>query len=661
MDSNINSTSISTIKEIADRIGGLDRKFRTDLESVEKAADLRAEKLHAPIAEVLQEVRTSKALLEMEKAEIVAELQSTNSSIEASKSANSSDIATIAGMLHKAQEVSKDEEILLQIESWGQNILSKQATDISALTELLQASRTGGDALKQSLTDISLDLSTAISTSANTLVAEVQKIDLASTNTALESLKGDIHASSRTIHDNGKLLAEDIKSYVESSIISVSEAVKSSSDAHKKALQESVLNLEEVSKTNTGLLSEGLAAIQQSLNPVPETKNDVKLILASMKELDQNIKSNAGSLAIIEGLVATASGQLGTISGEMKAALDTHADEALQTVKANHSALLNDQESSRRQLGKIHDDILALSNLFTHENDDLKITMIRDLEAVKVEIISGMDEINGRVDKATIESKKAHETTLAKVMSENKSLADIVCQEAHSTIKALNLVKEFVESESQTTKSSLKSSIGLVSTDLRTISTAIREDIERLDNKTIDKFIDLETSVKANSDTLSSSVEDTRISLQSALSTVSSSQKAIDAAVRVNSAAISRVDKAVLETGSQVKNVVRDAVADSNHQLIHTITQLDSELHDSGTRIRGISEYDIPRLEAIEKRNRDALEVIGGRVLGTTKKFGEMVTKHAQKLPISMEDSGLLGSRLRSPSVASSRGSRGDE
>jgi len=426
-------------------------------------------------------------------------------------------------------------------------------------------------------------------------------------------------------------------------------------------LQESVLNFEEASKTNAGSLSEGLAAIQQSLNPVPETKDSVELILAGMKELDQNIKSNTGNLATIEGLVVTASGQLGTISGELKAALDTHGGETLQAVKANHSVLLDDQESSRRQLGKIHDEISALSNLVTHENGELKIRMIRDLEAVKVEIISSMDEINGRVDKATIESKKAHETTLAKVMSESKSLADTVFQEAQSTIKAVNLVKGFVESESQTTKTSLKSSINLLSTDLRTINAAIREDIKRLDDKTMDKFIDLETSLKANSDTLSSSVEDTRVSLQSALSTVSSSQKAIDAAVRVNSAAISRVDKAVLETGSQVKNVVRDAVADSNHQLLHTITQLDSELHDSGTRIRGISEYDIPRLEAIEKRNRDALEVIGGRVLGTTRKFGEMVTKHAQKLPISMEDSGLLGSRLRSPSVASSRGSRGDE
>lgn len=108
---------------------------------------------------------------------------------------------------------------------------------------------------------------------------------------------------------------------------------------------------------------------------------------------------------------------------------------------------------------------------------------------------------------------------------------------------------------------------------------------------------------------------------------------------------------------------------DNHHELE---IQLDEGLHESGTRMKGVSEFDIPRLEqkleAIGKRNRDALEVIGARVVGTAKKFEEMVTHHGiqkEKLNGNGGSPGLERSvselstsgRLRVSSNASSRNS----
>jgi hypothetical protein len=102
----------------------------------------------------------------------------------------------------------------------------------------------------------------------------------------------------------------------------------------------------------------------------------------------------------------------------------------------------------------------------------------------------------------------------------------------------------------------------------------------------------------------------------------------INTAIRVNLAAISRVDKSVLDTGAQIKGVVYEG----NQKLGIEFEALDEGLHDLGTRIRGISEYDLPRVEEeikshvrVSKRQNDSLTVIGGRIIGTQNKFDEMV------------------------------------
>jgi hypothetical protein len=102
----------------------------------------------------------------------------------------------------------------------------------------------------------------------------------------------------------------------------------------------------------------------------------------------------------------------------------------------------------------------------------------------------------------------------------------------------------------------------------------------------------------------------------------------ITTAIRVNLAAISRVDKAVLDTGAQIKGVIFEG----NRKLGTEIEAMDEGIHDVGTRIRGVSEYDLPRLEdeikshiRISRRQNDGLAVIGGRIIGTQNKYEEMI------------------------------------
>ncbi|KAA8571367.1 hypothetical protein EYC84_001371 [Monilinia fructicola] len=114
-------------------------------------------------------------------------------------------------------------------------------------------------------------------------------------------------------------------------------------------------------------------------------------------------------------------------------------------------------------------------------------------------------------------------------------------------------------------------------------------------------------------------------------------------AVRVNGAALARIDKDVLETGAQVKSVILEGNKRLTKELDKAVSQLDELSHDNGTRIRGISDFVFPKIESEMKgihstlerlthnnvdglrRTRDALAVIGTKIAGTSRKFDDLV------------------------------------
>lgn len=690
LDESLNSTSMATVREIADRIGGLDRKLQDDIESIAEAAKMRLAKIQGPLAEVLEEIRSNKAFLETEKAEMLAEIQSTKKSVEASKAAQVEDTIVIKEILEESKNRSHSKEILRQIDALEQKSTSRHSTCLSALTKSLENSEQRDEALQQSLNTLGLDLSSKISTSSDILAGEVRSLDLASIIIALESLKDDMHTSFRETHDDTSIVADEIKSMMASSVTTFTDTSTGSAEAHRKALRESAIalsRLEDSSRAHGTSLMETLSTIRESLGLVSQTKDDVRLIVTGIQDIEHITRSNATSLATIEALAAPVASQLHFFSKEVKTGIAANRISVLEAIKETHSALSDEtriaissnvtsllaatkethsalsehEKTLRGEVSELHREITSLSDLMVRETGEAKTAVAQKLDSVKIEVTGSLDLVKRAVEKGLDESNNAHDLTLVKITSESKSLADAVRKESQSTVEAITSVKETIGSEAQKARTSLDSSISQISSNVKVFKFDIQEEIKCLEKKTIDKFVDLETSVKIGGDTTSTAINASNTSLQSAMSNLSGGQKAIDAAVRVNSAAISRVDKAVLETGSQIKFVIRDTAADSNKQVLQTLSQLDSELHDNCTRVREIAEFNMPRLEAIGKRNRDALEVIGGRALGTTKKFGEMVTRHAQKLPVSLEESTLLGNRLRSPSAASSRGSRGDE
>ncbi|KAE8440600.1 hypothetical protein EG329_007046 [Mollisiaceae sp. DMI_Dod_QoI] len=975
LNNDLRSTSRSTIEGIGDQIKGLNGELQKGIKSVTEDAESRARRLHAPIAELLEEVRTSKLSLEIEKAEIREELRSTKTSVEVSQAAYTKDATAIMDMLRDAQETRKDDEILIQIESWAQKCISKQTSDVSTVTDLLQAARDRQETLQRSVadlgercfsisdflhsgdvqsssilrevdtircilendeklssvkqmatdservlnavqldiqqirddptartmkqlllqnassmatayegilaidtkiktsedfiysavqdmqtalgrdildaalsitasmddnvSDLKADLGSRISTSTNVLRGEVKGIDLIPLTSTLESLREDVQSYSKTMHDNRQLTVEDIITHFRPSIDSLAKVVGDLGDDQRKTSQQNVATLShltEVSATNSASLSGDLAKIQQALDPISDTREEVKMIVGAIQTLEHTAKSQTGNLSAIHEIVLRTNDQLSSVPNEFKTAIDTCRIEMLQAVETNYSILskveqansselpgvradikdvssalakavaeseatqasilsgvasssteilavksqiggmsasLTQADEERREAEKIQASVLStvrrnsaelsrIEETLRHARDeekesldamkldistvgrsvlqdtaDLKATILRDLGAVKSEIASNVDEIGTKVEGVAAEIVSAKEATLAALNSERKALSDTVILGGKDTSKAIDTIMGSILSEIHGSKialgsdlssiqTSLQSSIGCVSddigkgfadaaterrdsrkaseanfaslsntilheteithiaveamksrvlsemqktdlairsnldgieSDIRSVSSdvntghaGIRKDIKLLDGQTLGQVAGLETSISQTNITLSRSITETEVLLQSSLNSISNSMKAVDAAVRVNSAAISRVDKAVLETASQVKGEVRDG----NREMLF---QLEEELHETGGRLRSISEFDIPRLEATGKRNRDALEVIGARVVGTAKKFDEMITHHSQRKPLDSSD--LFSGRLRGGSNASSRDAGG--
>ncbi|KAG4432063.1 hypothetical protein IFR05_012458 [Cadophora sp. M221] len=273
---------------------------------------------------------------------------------------------------------------------------------------------------------------------------------------------------------------------------------------------------------------------------------------------------------------------------------------------------------------------------------------------------------------------------LTGVQNMNSSLEGFVSQESATTRKTIEDLTSLLDSNTATLHTRLDTGFETVSEERReasmkldgyvnTLSAAIKDEaettqarVETLHSRVLDEVQKTDSalrssvsSLKTNIETSSKTHSENHDAMQAEIKTLTPSLKAIDAAVRVNSAAIARVDKAVLESASQVKAEMRSSIQSLNGQL-------DDELQEMGRRVRGIAEYEIPRLEALARRQRDAVEVIGGRIVGTTKRFDEMVANFGKgpggsgAMTGGLEKSELLGmsGRLRGGSNASSTRSK---
>ena len=230
---------------------------------------------------------------------------------------------------------------------------------------------------------------------------------------------------------------------------------------------------------------------------------------------------------------------------------------------------------------------------------------------------SGLEDVKSE----NVEMRKVVDGKMEGLMGSVKEEGDLTristkAIEAHTSNLSSQLSKGFTDLATQN-----KSTSSALNTHVSTLSSAIKDEaettqarVETLHSRVLDEVQKTDTALRTSLTTLKSSIDHSDTKLEALIPSL----KAIDAAVRVNSAAIARVDKAVLESSSQVKSEIHSSITSLS-------SSLDEDLSETSRRVRGIAEFEIPRLEVLLRRQRDAVEVIGGRVIGTTKRFDEMV------------------------------------
>ncbi|CZT12911.1 uncharacterized protein RCO7_09291 [Rhynchosporium graminicola] len=358
--------------------------------------------------------------------------------------------------------------------------------------------------------------------------------------------------------------------------------------------------------------------------------------------------------------------------------ITAYIDRATELNKSATDALLHPIQENQQSLEALHKLACETTTSFNLVADDRKKTdglvemVIKAVEQQEKTITASVEKVQDAVVGSVRDMGLSLEKSITKEGEVNKEsgetrsailkglMVDVigaVKEEAQTTRKSTETIKTGIEESKSTLEKRIdtgfsnqstenKASFKVLDTHISTLSSAIKNEaettkarIETLETRILEEVQKTDTALQSSLSTLRTvlnqaqqTTSETHTSILSDIHTLSTSLsllnttitnlppslKAIDAAVRVNSAAIARVDKAVLESSSQVKSEIHTSLSSLS-------SQLDDDLQETARRVRGIAEYEIPRLEALAKRQRDALEVIGGRVIGTSKKFGEMV------------------------------------
>jgi hypothetical protein len=424
------------------------------------------------------------------------------------------------------------------------------------------------------------------------------------------------------------------------------------------------------------LLTEHLPKLRQDLEAIDlstlhitatETGKAVSSVSDAVQELSKVTKGHGTQLSELDGKVTGTNDLFSKDIANVKTAVEaldaTFAQsnlDAAQEMTKHKDLLVSHIDGTIQQSSSVMETLKAQTSALENELRTLHTA----LEKSRIEAVQAVENGNEVLASSINENTSKTFSTLETQLSGSISILDrfltkaitstIETGEAHTaTLETINSSLSSTTSEIATLNSSIsRTHIPSVLSAIDKTQALIKSQASLLNNVTSD-ILSNNTSTASALSALSSSVDD-----------LSSSMGNTTAAVRVNSAAISRVDRAVLETGAQVKSVVLEGNSKLSHEIDVALEQLDERLHDSGTRIMGITDFDLPKLEETVKglegmvertmggnlkavgRTRDALSVIGARVIGTQKTFEEMVEAHAAREEgggsRSLEGSGIL-------------------
>jgi predicted nucleic acid-binding Zn-ribbon protein len=555
------------------------------------------------VAEVLEEIRSNKALME-----------------EHSSSARTEGTAIMEGIL-------------------GLRVLSEETRLSSELAEVKALVQDVKDGAKAAEAALQAQLKSVIDNGENT------SSSLASTSHSIESLKESLSPAPVLERiANLKALVEDIDinlASVTPEILVGTKSIEHAMMSYARTIMEMNSHIQTVKDdpTTSLILSEigtiketemknmdALLTMNDSLGGVGGKIKDSETAISKSLQEVQAAVSQAGLSKKAEGdaLAADLSRletSLATSTNELQEAMkviDTVVQANGQAIGISHSKLSDVHTLTSRiaadmtglhteHFPKLSHDIQAinLSKLNTAvATTEKELTSITTTLDELTQLSRGRDALIYSIDAKVTQTNDTTTTGMTKLQSSIQSIDTTLTQSTQTSTKTQNLLQSHTPL-------------------LETINSS------------------LASSAASTTNTLSA--------LSTTLDSISTELSTVTPAVRINSAAISRVDRAVLETGAQIKSVVLDGSAKTSREIDAALEQIDESLHDSNTRLMGISDFELPRIEQgvkeleglVEReldggvretrRNGSMLGVIGARVVGTQKLFDEMVDSHERR------------------------------
>ncbi|ATZ49551.1 hypothetical protein BCIN_04g06830 [Botrytis cinerea B05.10] len=555
------------------------------LEAIMKVADSNSQSIGAVHSDVLE---IKDASIEKTLVEILAirELLNNNSTSLAS---------AYDGILSVNTKIKDSEE---SVTTAIQNLHSAIGTNLNDNKSALVASIND---VATELESEMKNLGSRLTSTTSELKSDIKNIDLGPTNTSIDALSRDVQSTYKTsVETAGNLAAlpeafTNIRSHVSSENVSMNMSIDS--------------------------ISKFVASIDEAI-----------------KETGRDVQGNTEMLTNIKSSVATSTNDIRFLLDKQVPLIrqDIQAIDfsELESAAAKNQASVDSIEKAVPQIIQIaNDHASALSQL------DYKMKYLISGDIAKIG--KAIEAVDQALSKAAMETISAVEGNAARLSNIRETVLN-----TYTTVDTLN----------HTDIPGISYSLSSLQTFQRESNAQTLEKLQNYDNATgsiRDSIEHISTKINDNASLLSNIKSDLISSAEinsSTIHTLSSNILNLDStvgqtttAVRINGAALARIDNRVLETGAQVKSVVLEGNKRLTKELDKAVSQLDELAHDNGTRIRGISDYTFPKIETemrgihttLERlthnnidglrRTRDSLAVIGAKIAGTSRKFDDLV------------------------------------
>ncbi|EHL01373.1 hypothetical protein M7I_2706 [Glarea lozoyensis 74030] len=206
---------------------------------------------------------------------------------------------------------------------------------------------------------------------------------------------------------------------------------------------------------------------------------------------------------------------------------------------------------------------------------------VKDLRTSNVSSLTTHTTLLGHIQETLESTPTKIESTLSRELSSlENTLRDLVTTSGQETVEAVKVTQNLVLEAKQHIGLLVLDGTANLTVAVETLDSKIGNLSDVASTNTHQHIPTIVDAIHTDQDSTTQHLE----SLSSDLSPLQTLLGTITTAIRVNLAAISRVDKAVLDTGAQIKGVIFEG----NRKLGTEIEALDEGIHDVGTRIRGV-------------------------------------------------------------------------